>query len=446
MRARREAGGTIGRVETKEPRRDVAARAQQRARDLWDPLRDREVRLLWMAKISSEVGDWAARLALAYLVLDQTGSATFVAAVTTISLAPWLGLGQVLSTLADRYPHRWVMLVSDMVRVVVFLLIAWVSMPLWVLFGLVFLAGAAAPPFEAARSACLPELVSKERYGRTLLLFNATYQTGLLLGYAGGGGLLALVGPSWALSVNATTFALSGVLVLLMRSRTRAVHDDETQAAHMSTRVRLGGALKGYGKDKLLRRAVLLLVLANIPIVAVEGIIVLYADAYAGSGPQVAGLLSALVAIGALVGMFVVPHSGRHTKLVRTSSILILLGVGVSSTLLVLAPDLLWGTLPLLLLGAISALSVPLGAVLGQRLPRATRATSFSLAQGALMGAAAGGALLAGVLAEHVGLNWAIVLVGVPGLLLALVTLWAPHQGDQAEVPPAGKVAQEKRA
>ena len=167
----------------------AAARwARRRGHDLHDPLAHRDVRLLWLAKIASEVGDWGARLALAYVVLDRTGSATATAAVTAVSLAPWLGLGQVLSTLADRFTHRAMMVATDLVRVVVFLVVAWVPMPLLPLFALVFVAAAMSPPFEAARSACLPELTGPARYPAALMLFNTTYQAGLLIGYAAGVG------------------------------------------------------------------------------------------------------------------------------------------------------------------------------------------------------------------------------------------------------------------
>ncbi len=403
----------------------VASWTRRRAVELAVPFRHRDIRLLWFAKVCSEIGDWSARLALAYLVLDRTGSAFATAAVTAVSLAPWLGLGQVLSTLADRFTHRRVMVVSDLVRVAVFLLIAWVPMPVWTLFVLVFVAAAASPPFEAARSAALPDLAGPEHYGHALMLFNATYQAGLLVGYAAGGGLVALAGPSWALTVNASTFALSAVFIALIRTTTRAT--DEPADRHWSdlrgVAAHVGGAARVYRDDRLLLTALVLLVLASMPIMAAEGLVVLYADAYAGGGAERAGLLSALIAAGALSAMFVLPHTGSHARLLRVSALVVVAALVVSVLLLLGAPSFLAGTVPLVLLGALASLTVSIGTILGSRLPHDNRATAFSLAQGALMSVQGGGALLAGALAERTTVATSVALVSVPGLAWALWSL-----------------------
>ena len=404
--------------------RSVTSWARRRGSELAVPFRHRDIRLLWGAKVSSEIGDWSARLALAYLVLDRTGSAFATAAVTAVSLAPWLGLGQVLSTLADRFTHRRVMVVSDLVRVVVFLLVAWLPMPVWTLFVLVFVAAASSPPFEAARSAALPDLAGPEHYGHALMLFNATYQAGLLIGYAAGGGLVAVAGPSWALTVNAATFALSAVLIALIRTTTRA--SDEPAERHWSdlrgVAEHVGAAARVYRDDPLLLTALVLLVLASMPIMAAEGLVVLYAEAYAGGGAERAGLLSAVIAAGALGAMFVLPHTGSHARLLRISATVVIVDLVVAGLLLTLAPSFLAGVVPLVLLGTLASLTVSIGTILGSRLPHASRATAFSLAQGALMSVQGGGALLAGALAETTTVAVSVALVSVPG---AIWGVWA---------------------
>src|SRR5947209_12747587 len=80
------------------------------------PLSDVSIRRLWFARVISEGGDWAARLALGLLVFGETHSALATTAVTAVSLLPHLGIGQVLGTLADRFPHRTVMVVSELWR------------------------------------------------------------------------------------------------------------------------------------------------------------------------------------------------------------------------------------------------------------------------------------------------------------------------------------------
>lgn len=434
-----------------EPRTTRAPRgpgvwARRRLGDLAVPFRHRDIRLLWAAKVASEIGDWSARLALAYLVLDRTGSPLATAAVTAVSLAPWLGLGQVLSTLADRFTHRAVMIVTDVVRVAVFLLVAWTPMPVWTVLLLVFVASSASPPFEAARSAALPDLAGPEHYGHALMLFNATYQAGLLVGYAAGGGLVAVVGPSWALTVNAATFALSGVLIAAIRTRTRATQDDDARpwADPRAVARHLAAAGRVYAGDRLLRTAVLLLVLSCMPLMAAEGLVVLYAQDYAGGGPGRAGLLSAVIAVGALVAMFALPHTGPHERLLRVSALTVVGCLTVSGVLLLTRPDLAYGVVPLLLLGALASLTVSIGTILGSRLPHATRATAFSLAQGALMSSQGAGALAAGALAERTTIAVAVTVVAAPGLLWALWSLVVAGRHVDAPAPEPDRVARHR--
>jgi predicted MFS family arabinose efflux permease len=100
------------------------------------------------------------------------------------------------------------MVAADLVRAITFLAMTAVE-PVWALLVLAFVAAAATPPFEAARAAFLPEVVSEERYGDALALSNITFQIVLVLGYLMGGGLVAIVGAETALAINAATFAAS---------------------------------------------------------------------------------------------------------------------------------------------------------------------------------------------------------------------------------------------
>ena len=48
---------------------------RDRVRELVSPLANHAYRRVWGARLLSEFGDWAARLALSLLVLERTGSA-----------------------------------------------------------------------------------------------------------------------------------------------------------------------------------------------------------------------------------------------------------------------------------------------------------------------------------------------------------------------------------
>ena len=122
------------------------------------PLRDRAFRRFWAAGVVTELGDWAARLALAVLVYAESGSAALTGAVTAVGLLAWVGPGQLLASVADRRSRRAVLVTCDLVRAATFAAAA-VGVPLPVLLALVFVAGLAAPPAAAAAAAVRPTLV-----------------------------------------------------------------------------------------------------------------------------------------------------------------------------------------------------------------------------------------------------------------------------------------------
>jgi predicted MFS family arabinose efflux permease len=122
--------------------------------------------------------------------------------VAVLSMLPWVGLGQVLSTLADRYPHRSVMIVCNVLRFACFGLLALVTMPIWAVLAIAFVAALAEPPFIAAQSAAVPQLAG-DSVGAVLMLINTTRQIAVLVGYGLGGLTLAAASPRLALAINA---------------------------------------------------------------------------------------------------------------------------------------------------------------------------------------------------------------------------------------------------
>ena len=126
------------------------------------------------------------------------------------------------------------------------------DVPVGGLLILAFLAGLATPPFEAARSAALPDLVPEERYRRRARAVR--HLRAVLSGVrvrAGGGLLLTVVEPETALAINAMSFLVSAFLLLDLRHSAAA-----RPASTLSTvsRSLSDGAASLFG-DPMVRRA-----------------------------------------------------------------------------------------------------------------------------------------------------------------------------------------------
>src|SRR5580693_7744291 len=80
-------------------------------------LREREFRLLFSGHVISQLGDGMVSVALAFAVLDLTGSVADLGYVTAARVAPLVAFLLVGGVVADRLPRRVVMVGADLVRV-----------------------------------------------------------------------------------------------------------------------------------------------------------------------------------------------------------------------------------------------------------------------------------------------------------------------------------------
>lgn len=376
-----------------------------RARTILSPLGIPDFRRLWLADVISLLGDWAGRLALTVLVLDRTGSPAWAAAVTAVSLAGFVGIGQVLATFADRYGRVSVMLVADVARAALFVSML-LPLPVGGLLVLAFLAGLATPPFEAARSAALPDLVPEERYGDALALAGISVQSSLVVGYALGGLLLSVVEPEAALAINAFSFLVSAGLLVQLRESAAA----EPASSGSSVGRSLGdGAYALYG-DPMVRRALVLVACTGALGTVGEALVVPYA-ADVGFGDRMLGVLAASVPIGTLVGTAVISNGTRdHRTLLRNAAWCATVTAALAAPLFWLEVGGAGAFLAFVLAGGMFAVSIPTNTVIGMRLPRDARASAMGIAVGALMGSQALGAAIGGVGASAVGAGRAIAV------------------------------------
>jgi len=130
-------------------------------------LQEREFRLFFTGQLVSLLGDAVTPFALAWAVLDLTGSARdlgFVIAAKTAPLVIFLLVGGVF---ADRLPRRAVMLTADVARMAVQAATAALLLShtarIWELVVLQALAGTGTAFFNPASTGLTPMTVSMER-------------------------------------------------------------------------------------------------------------------------------------------------------------------------------------------------------------------------------------------------------------------------------------------
>jgi MFS family permease len=123
----------------------------------------RSFALLWSGQIISRLGDSLFTIALAWWVLQKTGSAAVMGIVLICSTLPMLLLLLFGGVAVDRFPRVRLMLASDLLCGGVVALFAYLSfqqrLELWHIFVMSALFGVVAAFFSPAYTALVPDLV-----------------------------------------------------------------------------------------------------------------------------------------------------------------------------------------------------------------------------------------------------------------------------------------------
>jgi hypothetical protein len=180
-------------------------------------LQERQFRLFFIGQSTSLLGDGMVPVALAFAVLDLTGSVSDLGFVLAARAVPMIGFLLVGGVFADRLSRRAVMIGADLTRLgsqgLVAVLLLSGTAQLWHLLVLVAVGGAATAFFNPALTGLTPMIVSEERLQQANVLRGIAMGAGGIAGPAISGALVATVGPGWALAADASTFAVSAVFL-----------------------------------------------------------------------------------------------------------------------------------------------------------------------------------------------------------------------------------------
>lgn len=264
-------------------------------------LRNRPVLALLTAQVVSVTGSQMTWLALPWFVLVTTGSPTRMGVVLAVQLLPVALLGIPSGSLVARIGARQTMVIGDAARAPLMCSIPLLhsagvlSFPL--LLAIVFLFGCFFAPYFSAQRLILPELVGEDE--RTVAQANAfvegAQRATALLGPSAAGVLIALVGATNVLYLDAATFLVSFVLLTLFVPRRPPLPATEESR----------GVLAGVRfllRDRLLRTLLVTALLLNgFGQMLVASLPVLAYDEFGGSS-RVAGAFFASFGAGAVLG------------------------------------------------------------------------------------------------------------------------------------------------
>ncbi len=198
-------------------------------------------RKLWLASTLSLFGDFFNYIAMAWLVLQLTGSSLALGAVLTVQAVPRGLLMLVGGALADRLSARLTMASSMALRVVcagpLAILVLTHNVQMWEVYFFAATFGVVSAFFYPSQGAILPRIVPDHMLEAGNATMNVTRQLSVILGPALAGVMVAAFGSGWAFATDTACFALGMLVTLWLPAIPIATADAKSKAAGLAGQI-----------------------------------------------------------------------------------------------------------------------------------------------------------------------------------------------------------------
>ncbi|MGQ7297210.1 MFS transporter [Quadrisphaera sp. KR29] len=372
--------------------------------------------------IVSNVGTWMQRVAQDWLVLTQltNNSAVAVGVTTALQFGPQLLLGPLTGAVADRFPQRAVLAVTQALMgawaLLLGLLVVLGDPQLWQVYALAGLLGVTSAFDAPVRQTFVTSLVPQAMLPNAVGLNSASFHGARLVGPAVAGLLIAAVGTGWVFLINAATFAATFASLFLMRR-------SELVAAPRRKRGR-GATREGLAYVR--SRPDVVLILLVVGVVGAFGLnfqmtTALMARVEFGLGADSYGLLGSIMAIGSLTGALLAARR-EHPRLRLVVGAAT--AFGVFSIVSSLMPGYWTFAASLIPVGLASlTLMTAANATVQMTTAPELRGRVMALYMAVFAGTTPIGAPVVGWVGETWGPRWSIAVGGIAALLVVAVVV-----------------------
>jgi MFS family permease len=398
------------------------ARAGATTKNTFRSLRVRNYRLYFFGQMVSVTGTWMQTVAQAWLVLKLTSSGFALGLTTGLQFAPVLIAGAWGGVIADRFKKRRILvatqLVSGLLALILWALIATGTVQLWMIYALAFALGCVTVIDVPTRQAFVMEMVGPEDLTNAVGLNSTVVTSARIIGPAIAAGLISTVGTASCFLINGLSYA--AVIWSLFRMDAHALLNVEP-VQRVKGQVREG--LRYVWGDVTLRSSLLLMAVVGTMAFNFRVMLPLIATGPFHGGAGLYGMLSAVMGAGTLVGALISASRARPTRGLLVGSAL---AFGLFIIAAGAAPNLVSETVVLIPMGALSIIfAASCNATLQLRSTDAMRGRVMALYSVVFLGTTPIGSPLVGWIAQAAGPRTAFYVAGGATVIGGLAALWA---------------------
>jgi len=373
-------------------------------------------RRYFVGQVISVSGNWMQLVAQMWLIVNLTGSGVAVGLTAGLQFAPILLLGAWGGLIADRFPKRRVLMITQSLMVLpaiaLWLLVAAGSVEPWMVYALVLVRGTVNAFDNPARQSFVIELVGSDRVVNAVSLNSVIVQAGRIIGPAAAGAVIALAGVGACFAINALSFA--AMLVALQRMDAGELHP--TAPVERTQRELRAGLRYVAGSPALWIPLGMMVVIGTLTFNFQVLMPLLASQTWHGTAATYA-LLTAAMAVGSVIGALASGARGRVTPRILVFAAT---AFGATELLAAMAPSLPLQVLALIPLGAVSVtFSAGVNSTMQLNVTPAMRGRVMGLYSMVFLGSTPIGAPLVGWLAQIGGPRLGMALGGAAALVAA---------------------------
>lgn len=385
-----------------------------------------EFRRYFIGQSVSVVGTWMQSVAAAWLVLQLSHDSAFALAIFgAFSYGPVLVFGLYAGTLVDRFAHRDVLLLTQLVSLVgavlYALLTATHAITLPIIMVLAATLGMNQALYFPARQATVLEMVGRGELVSAVALNSVAFNLARIIGPAVGGIVIATFGVAACFWINAVTYL--GVIAALLTIRRRPLTAGPPQTALQL----IGEALRYVARTPSLAGLFVLLFVAGTFGANFNLVLPLFTRIVLHANADTLGFLFAAQGIGSLVGALTMAVAGSFL-LERRRIVLGALLFAATELLFLVMPNFAQAIVLLLVIGwSFAVYSIGTNTFVQVRSPDRMQGRMVSLYSMLFIGVTPIGNVLAAIVAHFLGPSAAVWLGGaltaVAGLLVLVYFL-----------------------
>lgn len=376
-------------------------------------LKSRECRRYFAAIGISFTGSWIESVALAWLVYRMTGSTLMLGVMSFMSTLPTFFLSPVAGWLVDRFPHRLIIIWTQMLSVLLSLVLAAMTLTgeatIGRLMAMAVLSGTVVTLDLPARQAFLSDLVfDAEDLMNAIALNSSMVNISRMIGPAVAGFVISLFGEGWCFFINSLSYVPVAVVVAGV-GKGRGVRPERVLASFHQE------LLEGFSyvrSTATVRNALLLIFVVSMTALSFSLLMPVYSRDILKGGPHTMGFLTTAGGIGAFAGTLFLARRTKVAGLWRTA----VWGAGTLGGALIgfaFSTNLALSLVLLTVVGCSATILVAgSNAVVQTVTPYAMRGRAMSFFTMALLGSAPFGDLLLGALAARIGPVISLALAG----------------------------------